>query len=45
MFVDAVICYWVTVVEPTKEGMEGIGLKIWDLTAYFYADDGLVALT
>ena len=31
--------------ESTEEGTEGLGLSIQDLTAYFYAHDGLVALT
>ena len=43
--VDAVILHRVTVVAPTKESMEGLGLLIWDLAAYFYAGDGLFALT
>ena len=42
---DAVICQWVTVVEATEEGMEGLDLSIWDMVESFYADDGLVALT
>ena len=45
MVVDAVISHWVTVVAPTKEEIEGLGLSIQDLAAYFYADDGLVAST
>ena len=45
MFVDAVICHWMAVVEETEEGMEGIGMSIWDLAAYFYAGDGIVAST
>ena len=40
---DAVICQWVTVVEATEEGMEGLGLLIWDLAEYFYANNGIVA--
>ena len=43
--VDAFIRHWVTVVDPTKEGMEGLGLSIQDLEAYFYANNGLIALT
>ena len=44
MVVDAVICHWVTVVMPTEAGRGGIGQTIIDLEAYFYADDGIVAL-
>ena len=43
--VDAVICYWVTVVAPIKDGMEGLVLLIQDLAAYFYVDKGIVAST
>ena len=43
--VDAIIHNWVTVVTETEGGREGIGLSIRYLEAYFYADDGLVALT
>ena len=42
---DAIICHWVTVLAPTKEGREGLGLYIQDSETYFYANDGLVALT
>ena len=45
LVVDAVIRHWVTVVAATEAGTEGLGLLIWDLVAYFYADDGLVAST
>ena len=45
MVVDAVISHWVTVVAPTEEGIQGLGLSIRYLVTYFYADDGLVALT
>ena len=30
---------------PSEEGTGGLGLKIIDLVAYFYADDGLVVST
>ena len=43
--VDVVICHWVTVMAPTKDGMEGFGLSIQDLGAYFYAANVVVALT
>ena len=43
--VDAVIHHWVTVVTPTEAGTGGLGLKIIDLAAYFYANDILVELT
>ena len=33
------------VVEETEEGMEGIGMSIWDLAAYFYSKNGLVTST
>ena len=41
--VDAIIHHWVTVVAPTKDGMEVLGLSIRYLSAYFYANNGLVA--
>ena len=43
--VDAFIRHWVTVVDPTEDGMERLGLQIRDLVWYLYADDGLVTLT
>ena len=39
MVMDAVMCYWVKLVAPTNEVMEGLGLSIRDLAAYFYAID------
>ena len=45
MVVDAVTHHWVTVVAPIKTGMEGLGLSIRDLAAYFYVKNGLVAST
>ena len=45
MVVDSVIRDWVTVLVATKQGMEGLGLFIRDLAAYFYADDGLIGST
>ena len=41
--VDAVIRYWVALVAPTKDGMEGLGLSIQDLVVYLYADGVFVA--
>ena len=41
--VEAVIRHWVAVVAATEEGMEGLGLLIWDLAEYFYANNGIVA--
>ena len=43
--VYAIICYLVMVLAPTDDGTYGLGLLIQYLAAYFYADDGLVALT
>ena len=43
--VDAVIRHWVTVVTPIEEDTRGIGLTRTDLTAYFYANNGLVEST
>ena len=43
--VDAVIRHWLKVVTPTGAGTGGLGLRIIDLVAYFYADDKLVAST
>ena len=45
MVVDAVICHWATLATPTEAGMGGLGLKTIDLSAYFYANNGLVAST
>ena len=45
VFMYSAIIHWVTVVALTKAGMEGLGLSIQDLVAYFYANDGFVALT
>ena len=39
MVVDAVIRQWVMVVAASKEGKEGLGLLIWDMAAYFYANN------
>ena len=43
--VDAVIRHWVVVVAPTKDSMEVLGLSIQELTAYLYADNGLIVST
>ena len=43
--VDAIIHHWMMVVTPTEAGTGGLGMTIIDLAAYFYSDDGLVALT
>ena len=43
--VDAIIRYWVMVVEPTEDGILGLGLLIQELAVYLYADDGLVVST
>ena len=43
--VDAVIRYWLAVVEPTKDGTEVLGLYIQDLAVNFYGNDVLVTLT
>ena len=43
--VDTVIHHWVAVVVATKEGMEVLGMSIWYLAGYFYADNGLASLT
>ena len=42
---DNVVRCWVAVVTPTEAGMGGLGLTIIKLVAYFYTDEGLVALT
>ena len=34
--------HWVTVVATMEVGMEGIGISVKDLEAYFYADNGLI---
>ena len=44
MVVDAIIRHWVTVVTPSEAGTGGLGMTIIDLAAYFYANNGLVAL-
>ena len=43
--VDVIIRHWVKLVTPTEAITGGLGLTIIDLAAYFYADNGLVALT
>ena len=45
MALDDVIRHWVTVVAPTKEGMEGLGLSIRDLVAHLYANNRFIDLT
>ena len=45
MVVDSIIHHWVTVVAEIEEGTERLGISIWDLAAYFYADNGLIAST
>ena len=45
MVVEAIIHHWLMVVAPTKEGMEVLGMSIWDLLEYLYSYNGLVALT
>ena len=42
---DAVIRHWLTVVNTTEAGTGGLGLAIFDLAAYFYAKNGLIAST
>ena len=32
--VDVFICHWLTVVEATETGTEGLGVSIQDLVAY-----------
>ena len=44
MEVYAVIGYWMMVVTPTEAGAKGLGALVQDLAAYFYTDNGLVAL-
>ena len=43
--VVAVIRHWVKVVAETRKGVEGLDLFIRYLAAYFYANNGIVALT
>ena len=43
--VDSVIRHWLMVVTLTEAGTGGFGMTTIDLAAYFYADDGLMALT
>ena len=45
MVMDAVIRHWVTVVAKTEACTEGLGLSIWDLALYLYADNGLITST
>ena len=52
LVVDAVLRYWVTVVEtleetppPVADSMDCFGRDVQRLAAYFYADDGLLAST
>ena len=43
MVVNSIIHHWVTVVAEIEEGPEGLGMSIWDLAAYFYSYNGLIA--
>ena len=45
LVMDAVIHHWATVVTPTEMGTGILRLRIINLAAYFYADNGLVVLT
>ena len=45
MVVESIIHHWVTVVAEIEEGTERLGISIWDLAAYFYAENGLIAST
>ena len=45
MVMNDVIRHWVMVAAETDVGTEGISLSKWDLAAYFYTDNGLVAST
>ena len=38
------IIHWITVVTTKDAVTEGLGLSIWDLTEYFYSNNGLVVL-
>ena len=40
-----IIRHWATVVRPTEAGTGVLGLTIINLMDYFYAEDGVVALT
>ena len=42
---DAVICHWVKAVAAIETCTEGLGLSIWYLALYFYADNGLITST
>ena len=42
---DVIICHCVAVVAPTEDGMEGLVISIQELASYFYASNGLFALT
>ena len=39
---DSVIHHWLMVVAEIEKGTEGLGISIWDLATYFYANDGLI---
>ena len=43
MVVDSIIHHWGAVVAEIEEGPEGLGMLIWDLAAYSYSYNGLVA--
>ena len=43
--VGAVIICWVTVVEATEVGTEGLGTSVQYLVSYFYTDNGIVTST
>ena len=40
--VESVIHHWLMVVAEIEKGTEGLGISIWDLATYFYANDGLI---
>ena len=44
MVLDDVIYHWVMVVAATEEGMEMLSMLMQDLTAYFHANNGIIAL-
>ena len=42
---DDVIRHWVTMAATEEAGAEGLGVSIQDRAAYFYINNGLIALT
>ena len=45
VLVDAVVWHWISLVEGGTGGQYRLGREVQHNAAFFYADDGMVALT